>query len=106
MATKRHDLVLLCSSLLLDIYTLFNVWSSANRTPLRTRASCYRTHDRHFLTQERIGRYTSQLLSLVSSSWLPIRTNALICLGNSLFFHEPNRRRVETADGALLDLLG
>ena len=59
-----------------------------------------------FITQERIGRYTSQLMSLVSSSWLPIRTNALICLGNSLFFHEPNRRRVETTDGALLDLLG
>ncbi|CAN0120353.1 unnamed protein product [Scytosiphon promiscuus] len=56
--------------------------------------------------QERIGRFTSQLLSLVSSSWLPIRTNALICLANSLFFNEPNRRRVELADGALLELLG
>lgn len=60
---------------------------------------------RSFLSQERIGRYASQLLSLVSCSWLPIRTNALICLGNSLFFHEPNRRRVENIDGALLDLL-
>ncbi|CAM9320335.1 unnamed protein product, partial [Hapterophycus canaliculatus] len=56
--------------------------------------------------QERIGRYTPQLLSLVSSSWLPIRTNALICLGNSLFFNEPNRRRVENVEGALLALLG
>ncbi|CAM9825753.1 unnamed protein product, partial [Laminaria digitata] len=56
--------------------------------------------------QERIGRYTSQLLELASSSWLPVRTNALVCLGNSLFFHELNRRRVENVDGALLMLLG
>ncbi|CAM9386389.1 unnamed protein product, partial [Ectocarpus sp. 8 AP-2014] len=56
--------------------------------------------------QERIGRYISQLLALASSSWLPIRTNALICLGNSLFFHEPNRRRLEAIDEALLTLLG
>ncbi|CAM9262946.1 unnamed protein product, partial [Ectocarpus fasciculatus] len=56
--------------------------------------------------QERIGRYISQLLALASSSWLPIRTNALICLGNSLFFHEPNRRRLEAIEEALLTLLG
>ncbi|CAN0454429.1 unnamed protein product, partial [Ectocarpus sp. 12 AP-2014] len=56
--------------------------------------------------QERIGRYISQLLALASSSWLPIRTNALICLGNSLFFHEANRRRLESIDEALWTLLG
>lgn len=56
--------------------------------------------------QERIGRYTDQLVSLGSSSWLPTRTNALVCLGNALFFHETNRCRVEKIDGALTTLLG
>lgn len=58
------------------------------------------------LMQERIGRYTDQLVSLGSSSWLPTRTNALVCLGNALFFHETNRCRVEKIDGVLTTLLG
>lgn len=74
--------------------------------PTSHRAGCNQTTELiFFYSQERIGRYMSQLLSLASSSWLPVRTNALICLGNSLFFHEPNRRRVEMI-GALLSLLG
>ncbi|CAM9414363.1 unnamed protein product [Discosporangium mesarthrocarpum] len=56
--------------------------------------------------QERIGRYIPELFPLSSSNWLPVRTNALICLANALYYHEKNRKRLEAVDGALPALIG
>jgi len=60
------------------------------------------------LNQDRIGRYFGALTQLCfTSPWLPVRTNATICLANALFYHDRNRARLEAlpeAVQALVDL--
>ena len=55
--------------------------------------------------QERIGFHMPKLLQLLTSKSVDVRSNAMICVANALFYNESNRRRVafENEDG--LDLL-
>jgi hypothetical protein len=55
--------------------------------------------------QDRIGRYFSQLARLCESVWLPVQTNAVVCLANSLFYNDKNRARLESLPGGVEGIL-
>ncbi len=51
--------------------------------------------------QEKIGEYLPQLLSLIKSIEISVRTHAVATLANSLYFHEGNRRKLGGTPDAL-----
>ena len=55
--------------------------------------------------QERIGFHMAALLQLLHSSNVNVRSNAMICVANALFYNESNRRRVAFQNEDGLDLL-
>jgi hypothetical protein len=59
----------------------------------------------HPMNQDRVGRFFSQLVALCESVWLPVRTNAMVCLANALFYNDKNRRRVENLKGGVATIV-
>ena len=59
----------------------------------------------HPHNQDRIGRFFKQLSALCRSKWLPVRTNAAVCLANALFYHDKNRGRLEAVGGAVAGIV-
>ena len=59
----------------------------------------------HPMNQDRVGRYFSQLMALCESTWLPVRTNAMVCLANALFYNDKNRGRLETLENGAASIV-
>lgn len=55
----------------------------------------------HPPNQERAGRFIQDIIPFLSSTWLPIQTNAAILLANVLYYNNPNRIRLLELDGAM-----
>ena len=55
----------------------------------------------HPPNQERAGRFIQDIIPFLSSTWLPIQTNASILLANVLYYNNPNRIRFLEFDGAM-----
>jgi hypothetical protein len=55
----------------------------------------------HPPNQERAGRFIQDIIPFLSSTWLPIQTNAAILLANVLYYNNSNRIRLLELDGAM-----
>lgn len=50
-----------------------------------------------------LPRYFGELLRQCRSEWVPIQTNAMVCLSNALYYNDDNRRLLEDLDGGVGD---
>lgn len=40
-------------------------------------------------------RYLSELLRMCKCEWVPVQTNAMVCLSNALYYNDDNRQLLE-----------
>ena len=60
----------------------------------------------HPPNQERAGRFLTEVVSFLTNSWEPIRTNSSTLLANALYYNNPNRVRFLEMDGSMELLIG